>query len=563
MDFNTKSDLQSTERLVPAIVPIIITQPRELLSPIIYQTDVAIAYRNLLQIKNKDLYDLLNASKDFNTQLSENINSTDDFIENITCYINKTIIKDDDVLIVDYENVAFSTYGRNIKSKNGIKLNINPIDKNKLLPNINSDEIIYYRIATYFILNYACKNNFKHVFVVCKNTASEDFFKKDYTQIITNGQIILDADSTNTTFNCSEIQTCLRTIKCTCFKINNRPSLMCAKASQICDSHALKGSDDSIAVILYVILTQFVAKPKIMSRDGKMFNDFKTDQKYIIPFKLSIIDLQNQDSINEFVVNYFSHQFIIPDYIDDDSIRHDRINFTNLIPQYYYGQSILKLDGTYDVKNWYQRDGNKKNVVINSLVPQTTFQTSSYVQPKSNMTPTLNESKKPYLDLSGRIVRLDSHPDIPYVTWDNRNREYIPSFNYNKPYTKHDGSIQTVKIDSNTIIPYCKKVNGKWEPILNRNTPYRNNGYIASIIIGYEQTGKPIYKPYCYNKDGVWYATLKESLYLKLNGDIDTITKYDWQPYLKKYNVTKSNKYYNKYLKYKAKYNALKKKLNI
>jgi len=60
-------------------------------------------------------------------------------------------------------------------------------------------------------------------------------------------------------------------------------------------------------------------------------------------------------------------------------------------------------------------------------------------------------------------------------------------------------------------------------------------------------------------------ANLKKIVqpYTLADGSPDTINVYEWQPYLNKYKVVEHSSYFQKYMKYKAKYNALKTKLSL
>jgi hypothetical protein len=552
------------------------------------QSDRNHKFRDLLNKLNPVMYKLLNEPETetnaFNNQLNANIDKNDDFITDITNYINCIITKNkisraDKVLIVDYENVSHITM--NIKrSKKGYKLDIT----GRKHINITNIDVIYYRIATYFILNYAYKNDYKHVFVVCKNKASEGYFRQDYKAIKTKGEIIIGTnnkpeDNAITTFKCNEIQRWLNLgTKCTCLKINNNEDIFSTITSAIktqedalldgrdhdlinlrTDFHKLKGSDDSIVVILYVILTNY-ARPSIMSEDKHMFHDFNFDQQYIIPFKLNINNLEDSSSEpnHELVINYFSRPFEIPNRIEN-SIH--RLDFKMLLPKYYYGEAE---EGIF--KNWYKvNDNGKLEIVINSEQPRPDKILSFFYTKYNDKQPfrydAILRNGKPYLDSFGQIIKLDNNKDIPYVNWDYQKNTYVPALKNISPY-KYKGHIETININKSTTKNYCYNDNGIWKPILLKGKPYLNNGKIATIHGNI---------PYCYLYNRTWYASLFEVPYINISKeeklrddlDFDTISPHVWQPYLKKYNVSKSNNFYNKYLKYKVKYTALKNKLNL
>lgn len=535
------------------------------------QSDVEQAYRSLFKHFNEDLYTLLNETDAFNEQLKANIDKNDNFIRGITDYINSIITKNridkaDKVLIVDYENVSHITI--NIKDREAYRL------KSTKGLNINDIDVIYYRIATYFILNYAYKNDYKHVFVVCKNQESENYFIEDYKAIKEKGEIILaklktidgaikleTIDGAITTFKCDDIQAWLKLgTKCTCFKINNNDKLFSnlikLSGKPKVDFHGLKGSDDSIIVVLYSILKN-LTNTHIMSDDTHMISDFEKYQKYIIPFKLIINNLEELSTtpIPELVINYFSHRIAINKSIKASYIE-SLITFKRLLPEYYYGKAERNT-----FKNWYkvnEDDKDKLEIVINSLEPvkdfRNHFEEIEYMDKDTNRAK-LNRRGKPYLDLYGKIITLESHPHIPYVTM-NQKGIYIPSLKY-EPYIDDSKKILTIQVNDE-IKPYCYNEKGNWKPILTKeHKPYNERDSIVTITTSQGNI------PYCYNENGRWYATLIKEPYRNSDGEIDKIKKYVWQPYLKKYDVTKSNKFYNKYLKYKVKYTALKNKLNL
>jgi hypothetical protein len=531
-------------------------------------------YIDSLSKVNSNLSQELIKIPEFNQQLEANINKDSDF-EGIEKYIKDAKSEEyfsesekDKVLIVDYENVAFATYNWNKE----YKLNI---EKYRNFPiNISNYEVIRYRSATYFILNYAFKRKYKHVFIVCKTPTSGGYFKQDYNDIKSTGELFIKED--NVTFKCDEIKDWLSepTPKCTLFQINNDPTLIRKLNSNSLkkfnslrlDVHALQGSDDSIVLVLYKILKSLKIKNIfIMSEDTHMVSDFKTNQKYIIPFELNITNFKDMPitlSIN--YKKYFNVDF------NDDTI--NRIPFTAELDYFYYGKKPTSDGNKYIFKSWYKVDDDKKlQIVINSDQPGSEKYKLNYII-YNNQTycydARLRENGNPYLDSSGEIVKLDNHKDKSYAHWDIQKQKYVPTLESMSPYMDDDTvTIKTIKVNDE-IKPYCYKDDNtdKWVPTLNENIPYYNEGVSIATIKTIDGD-----IPYCYLEGKIWYATLLEvpfkniSKEEKLQGDpnFDTISPYVWQPYLKKYDVTKSNNFYNKYLKYKVKYTSLKNKLNV
>jgi hypothetical protein len=396
-------------------------------------------------------------------QLESNIVINTDFIKKISEIINPTITHHSKVLIVDYENVSYMTKD---SSLTGYTLDI----QGRYDINITYQDVIKYKIATYFILNYACKNKYSHVFVVCKDPESERIFIDNYNKIKNDGEITLDnqVDNSITTFKCDEIKNWLTSgPKCTFFKINNndgifnriydairtqepdrdrgrdRPNLIKLKD----DFHKLNGSDDSIVFILYSILSNISEKAYIMSEDKRIIDDFLNNQQYIIPFKLNIHNLE--DFSHELVINYYSRPITF-DHITFNHISRPNfyrnfndnlIRFKNLLPDYYYG---VAEDTVF--RNWYKVNKKGKLEIIINLTRKMTDTIKvdkkiSYIDINTNRA-VLNHRGEPFRTLFGKICYLDDNVDVQYVSWNGR--QYVPALKDGFPYRNGDGNIDTI-----------------------------------------------------------------------------------------------------------------------
>ncbi len=478
------SDVSHPGDFTPTIVPI-----GESSAPKT-QSETERLFRNRLKSLDPTLDLELSQNAELDNQISQYIDIDTDYQSVINGFVTENVSEESKILIVDYENVAWATYGAHHKAVYS-KPNIDPKNKNLLLPNVDKREIFFYRIATYLILNFALKNNFNKVFVVCKTQRSEDYFLGDFNKIKTNGEIIFDepVGQINVNFNCKNIQTAITsTIQCASFRINSDFILSENCHKDIC--HKIKGSDDSVLAVLSVLVynriqTDKLSKIFIMSRDGRIFTDFANDQAFCIPFSLKITNLSNGHIINDFVVNFIKRQFDLPREINDTTFT-KIIADRDFISEYYYGRS-QQIMGTknYDVKNWYKRNeqGKISHALINSLNPNNNYIRIPYVDASGNVA--LNQSGRPYLNKAGNIVKFNEPPFLEYTRYNPVTKTHIPTVN-------KDGKI-------------------------------------------FSKYGKPF-----------------------------EINVYEWQPYFNKYNVNESSdSYYVKYLKYKAKYNNLKKKLGL
>lgn len=564
----SETSSESHSNLVPSIVPI--GEP----SAPKTQSETERDFRNRLNSLDPTLEQELLQNSELDNQISQYIDIDTDYQSIINGFVTENVSEDSKILIVDYENVAWATYSPQRDNKgNPLKPYIHPLDRSVLYPNVNKEEIFYYRIATYLILNYACKNNFTKVFVVCKTKKSEEYFLGDFNAIKDSGEIVFTerVGNINVKINCRQIQTAITSsIQCTSFRINSGFTL-----SENCDKikcHRIMGSDDSVLAVLAVLVynriqTDKLSKIFIMSRDGRIFLDFANDQSYCIPFNLKITNLFNTRVIDDFVVNFTKRQFNLPGEINDRTFTKIIAN-RDFVSEYYYGRS-QQITGTenYDVKNWYKRTGNDiSNALINGPRPDGTTYTVPYVDGSGRVP--LNASSKPYLDESGNYIKING-TDIPYTKYDPTTRTFIPSVKFT-PYVDSKGGtgIRKVSTPSGARTPYCYLENGYYYPALLNGQPYKNErGRIQSIVIGVNEANKPIWKEYCYWKNGNYFPILDQDYYRDASNNISNITYHEWQPYFNKYNVNESgdsnDSYYVKYLKYKAKYNNLKKKLGL
>ncbi len=486
--FNSETSSESHSDLVPSIITIGDSSAPKT------QSETERDFRNRLNSLDPTIEQELLQNAELDNQISKYIDIDTDYQSVINGFVTENVSEDSKVLIVDYENVAWATYGARHKALFS-KPNIDPKNKTLLLPNVDKREIFFYRIATYLILNFALKNNFNKVFVVCKTERSEEYFLGDFNKIKTTGEIILNepVGNINVNFNCKNIQTAITsTIQCATFRINSDFILSENCNKEMC--HKLKGSDDSVLAVLTVLVYNKIQNDKlkkiyIMSRDGRIFTDFVQDQSFCIPFSLKITNLSNGHIINDFVVNFTKRQFNLPGEINDTTFT-KIIADRDFISEYYYGRS-QQITGTrnYNVKNWYKRDeqGDISHALVNSPNPNNNYVRIPHVDKDGNVA--LNKSGRPYLDKTGNIVKFNEPPFLEYTRYNPKTGKYEPTLN------NRDGRIFT-------------------------------------------KYGKPY-----------------------------EINVYEWQPYFNKYNVNDSgdsnDSYYAKYLKYKAKYNDLKKKLGL
>jgi ankyrin repeat protein len=519
----------------------------------------------------------ISTGTDIDRQITKNIDINDDYEASIQSFISTNIDKEDKVLVVDFENIVHHTRNKNIYNKvnsAGIKLIPDPKNKDVLFPNVDKNEIDFYRIATFFILNYAVTNGFKCVVVICKQPSNFEYFNTDYKSIRDVGHIDFPKfDKFEQTFNCQEIQRAITTGQLKCITCDVKTACFTGQCTKNPCTHKLKGCDDSIIVIMYSLLKKYLSNEtenlKLMSRDFKSFIEFSKDQEYYVPFDLEIKKLsqRNQTTVEptveptiNLVVNFVLRRFNLPPDVTDNSINRviakekNFLNLVKLISEYYYNQSTLNKSKTgYDVKNWYLRneDGLLKTDMNTTTPPTENFVSQPYVTIDSNgeLKPTLNPSGKPYLDQSGNIAKLNNHPTIPYAEYDYYTKTYKAA-SLMEPYL--DGSNNIQKLGLN-VTPYCKYNNETktWDPELDEHgEPYRSRwGNVIKTIT----VGQNIEEPYCKEVNGKWVANLRRTNipYSQPDRTPATINVYEWQPYL------------NKYMKYKAKYNALKTKLGL
>ena len=556
------------------------------------QAPIEKAFRDKLISLDPTIEAAISKGTDIDIQITRNINIDDDYEEIIKRFIGVNIEDEDKVLLVDFENIVHHTRNKNIFKKNkskgdGIKLIPSSENKGVLFPNVGEKEIDYFRIATFFILNYAVTNGFTCVVVVCKEPTNFGYFNDDYKSIVNKGRINFPKSvEFEQTFNCQEIQKAIKDGQLKCITCDVKTACFTGQCIDKPCAHKLKGCDDSIIAIMYSLLKKHLIKTEnleLMSRDFKTFVDFIYDQEYYVPFDLELKNLRSENTSLNLVVNFVLRRFNLPPGVTDESINRviakeeNFVNLTKLVSKYYYNQSTLNESKTgYDVRNWYSintdTDGSLKtemNTPLNTP-PTKNFVSQPYVTIDSNgeLIPHLNPSGLPYLDQSGNIARLNSNPTIPYVEYDNESKTYKAASILVRlePY-KFNGYTATIQVGINPngkpiYKSYCyyDTQTGTYLPNLENGEPYKNTYGMLNIIISNRK-----YEPYCKKINGIWVANLKKIVqpYTLADGSPDTINVYEWQPYLNKYKVVEHSSYFQKYMKYKAKYNALKTKLSL
>lgn len=558
------------------------------------QAPIEKAFRDKLISLDPTIEAAISTGTDIDIQITNNINIDDDYEEIIKRFIGVNIEDEDKVLLVDFENIVHHTRNKNILKKEsyGIKLIPSSLKKDVLFPNVGEKEIDYFRIATFFILNYAVTNGFTCVVVVCKEPTNFGYFNKDYKSIRDDGRINFEfkkfsnfEQSFDHTFNCQKIQEAITRGELKCITCDVKTACFTGQCTDKPCAHRLKGCDDSIIAIMYSLLKKHIIneteKLKLMSRDFKTFVDFINDQEYYVPFDLELKNLRSENTSIKLVVNFVLRRFNLPSDVTDESInrviaKENNLNILkDLVSKYYYNQSTLNESKTgYDVKNWYSRnidtDGLLKTNMNTNTPPTKNFVSQPYVTIGSNgeLIPHLNPSGLPYLDHDGNIARLNSNPTIPYVEYDYESKTYKAASILVRlePY-KFNGNTATIQVGINSngkpiYDSYCyyDTQTGTYLPNLEKGEPYKNIYGILNIVIS-----KRMYEPYCKKINGILVANLKKIVkpYTLADGSPDTINVYEWQPYLNKYKVVEHSSYFQKYMKYKAKYNALKTKLSL
>ena len=202
MDSSSSSENNSSGAFIPEIIN---AESRT-------QSDIERCFRAKLISLDRTIEAAISTGTDIDGQITKNIDINDDYEEMINSFIGANIGKEDKVLVVDFENIVHHTRNKNIfKDKSdGIKLIPSSENKGVLFPNVGEKEIDYFRIATFFILNYAVTNGFTCVVVVCKEPTNFDYFNDDYKKIRDNGRIDLPNNKSDKkldqTFNCQKIQ---------------------------------------------------------------------------------------------------------------------------------------------------------------------------------------------------------------------------------------------------------------------------------------------------------------------------------------------------------------------
>jgi hypothetical protein len=477
------------------------------------------AYKNLIKGISQKFYNLLIDEKpEFLQQIRIYINNTHDYFCDINKFVDENVKREGKVLIVDFDNLAYNTRERQKSIQIQTLLTEGPRSSGKLLPNVKSDEMIEYKSAVISVLRYAKENKFESIIIIAKDTQFQEQFQKEYEQLKKSGIISsVKRDNKNTVLitaeftdkelqiylNKPEIKVSLISVKSKIDYIKMDDTL--AKKHGISQMdfnkhiHRLKGTDDSLVILI---------SNAILERFGIKASLMSGDSNIIGDFKqdyLYICPFATKIEVNglpfsEFIVNH------------RNNINHSVIQ--KLIETKGISKELFDRIDPFPLNNlidWYYKvsepDGTGfkvKNWYSRDLI-------TSAIESRFNIDSQPNDNGK----------------SIDYVTGSN------PTLNPSgKPHLSRDGLI--AKLEYNKKIPYLIET---WDDINKKYT----------------------YTP---AKDG------KGNYYKTTNGKNDTIKVFEWQPYAKKYISTNNSsgehlEYYQKYMKYKAKYNELKKKLGL
>lgn len=567
------------------------------------------SYRNIINSWNSNFYNFLNSSRpDFKHQLRAYINSDHDYLSNIKGFVDNVYRETDTFLIVDFDNVAYNTLEKS-KSSSYSTLYTLPVDgaprtRDKLLPNVKSNEMIDYTSAALAILRYAKEQRFSNIIFIAKNSVLQNQLQREYIELKINGKLNILQNKNGTTIDAefidTELQKYLIDTKVSFISIKSKIDYIGITDSEVTTSsiskeqfkeqlHKIKGTDDSLIILISNAIKQKCGKiPTVISSDNHIISDFKSNILYTCPF-LTQIDV-NGKHFSEFVVNYTKgvDASIYKEIINDTSVTDIsktlfvKVNafHNDYFKSYFYNLSEQsRTSPGFDVKNWYSSpSGTSDRIVakLNTTAPNNNGRIVEYIDPTTRES-ILNSNGKPYLSQNGEIALLEFNR-VPYImeqyTVDRVSGmlicDYItPGAIVRKPYRDElTKEILKIKINKYTSIPYCYEDppgSNIWKAALN-------NGYIYTDYWQGNNTTMKIHIPggwimYAHN-DGS--PVLREIIepYKDSTGKIDTIKILDWQPYAKKYISTNKSsgehvKYYEKYMKYKAKYNELKKKLGF
>jgi hypothetical protein len=562
----------------------------------IVETEREQRYRSRIASLDANFYRFLNTSRPvFTNQLRTYINSNHNYLSDIKKFVVQHGVKDSqgNFLIVDFDNLAYNTIKSPLQT---LETEGRRID-GRLKPNVDSHEMIEYKSAALAVLRYARENGFNNIIVVVKNVELEEQFKTAYKYLKLQGKLEIKQKKNGikiaADFYDNELQSFLQlsTTNVSLVRINSRIDSIIVDETELAryslsradftnHLHKLKGTDDSIIILISnTIRRKYGVIPTVISADTSIVEDFIANHQYICPF-LTTIEV-NGTRFSEFVVNFTErvsdliHRDIIEDRSGTYFIRVDP-SAERFLMDYYY--KVSQPSGTgFNVRNWYTRPTGTSDIkaTFNTTAPSDTSTLVDYMDAEKK--PKLNPSGKPYLSQNGEIAKLE-HTNIPYVIENYRfgNYTYTPAARVtHEPYRDIHGKILSIKIGNDSskksFTPYCiQGPAGEWIAAKNGDQIYTSNynGKNNPLQIFTEgnlvKTGRIAYV------DEGDKPVLKKKIepYRDAKGNIDKIKIFDEQPYAKKYVSTNNSsgehlEYYQKYMKYKVKYNELKKKLGL
>ena len=430
--------------------------------------------------------------------------------------------QDTNILIVDLESINYITKDNIIGSTiqhladREIKFN-NPNNftySDTSVPKENGHVVIdSFRKSVYLILKYAINTGFTNIFITCKTVDNKNIFENQLKEIIETGELTYDISPNNINsrdyifrqkINCSDISEKLKSNKLRCILLKCDIPNINSDRSKV-EIHRLKGGDDATIILLVDLLREIrtnnsknIKEIKILSNDEKMLEEYRADFEYILPFDIDIIKYTP--------VLTSTNEFDL----SNESLGTFVFNFST---------SQIISESTLD-------DANFKNEHVIKL--DTNFYQNYYFDPSNRISQKNWFLRTNEVDTNGKKI---IHTFIGYPG--------IGTFDL--PYSDEKGNVLLDDkgnpfISKNQIVRWNK---GSKEKIFVPFGLLQPDGKMQDYAKKQNRAGKSVYEPL--KKDG--------NLLTDKNGNIKTIP-------------IQASRYYEKYLKYKEKYLALKKLLN-
>ena len=497
-------------------------------------------YKNFYHINknkkpSKTLYEILgdetvllnyrdNNNQLLNNHIQTNIGKTFD-TELIKCILLDFLsFPTNNVLIVDFENINSLTKKKvvnppEIKIQDYEYTSDNPPSEKG---NILIDDL---KKSAYLILNYAVtvNPNFTNIIIICKSSENREIFENQIEEIVKKGKITYDAAIPNNSkpdyifrqqINCKHIQERIQARSLKCILLHCQvPNITSDNGEFEDELHRLKGGDDATQILLVSLLVRikesmlgkndYINEIRILSRDTKMLEDYNKDWEYILPFNTDIIEYipESDNNINiKNLENSYIFNFSLAQVISDNILNLSNADFNST----YVENPTDKTKNFYN--NYY-------------------FQPGTITQEQNNWFLRTNEKTDKGVPIIRTFIGYsgDGKFDLPYsdengnVLLDNNNMQFMHTYENKKKkllVTRPLGIL--VKGATQTKDYALEKKTGKnikIEPLKIKNT-------LGQLELVRDE-----------------------------NNEIVTI-------------AIQTSPYYEKYLKYKEKYLALKKLLN-